>query len=124
MVDQKRAHWQDRSHFFAVCAQVMRRILVDHARSQHREKRGAGIPVLALNEDLDMPHQKDMQIIALDEALDELAKLDARQSRLVELRFFAGLSIEESADMLGISKATANRDWLTARAWLNRQMNS
>jgi RNA polymerase sigma factor (TIGR02999 family) len=122
MVDQKRARWQDRAHFFAICAQMMRRILVDHARARHREKRGGGVTVLTLNEAIDAPRRKSVELIALDEALSALAELDPRQSQIVELRFFAGLAIDEAAEVLGISKATANRDWVTARAWLAREL--
>ena len=122
MVDQARAHWQDRAHFFAICAQMMRRILVDHARSRQREKRGGGVAMLTLNEEIDAPQRKSVELIALDDALEALAELDPRQSQIVELRFFAGLSIDEAAEVLGISKATANRDWVTARAWLTREV--
>jgi len=123
LVDQRDARWQDRAHFFAVSAQIMRRILVDHARARRREKRGSGAPVLALNEAIDLPESRGLELIALDDALDDLAKLDRQQSRVVELRFFTGLSIEETAEVLGISKATANRDWVTARAWLIRELS-
>ena len=122
MVDQKSVRWLDRAHFFAVSAQMMRRILVDHARTRHREKRGGGASMLALNEAIDTPRRRSVELIALDEALDALAQLDPRQSQIVELRFFAGLSIDEAAEVMGISKATANRDWVTARAWLAREL--
>jgi RNA polymerase sigma factor (TIGR02999 family) len=124
MVDQKHANWHDRAHFFAVSANVMRRILVDHARAHHREKRGGGAPTLVLNEAIDVHHGRNAELIALDEALDALARLDPRQSRIVELRFFGGLSIEETAEALGLSKATVNRDWVTARAWLSREITA
>jgi RNA polymerase sigma factor (TIGR02999 family) len=123
LVDQKQAKWQDRAHFFAVSAQMMRRILVDHARAQHRDKRGGGAQVLALDEAIDLPRERSLELIALDDALHDLARLDARQSQVIELRFFAGLSIDETAEALGISKATANRDWITGRAWLLREMD-
>jgi RNA polymerase sigma factor (TIGR02999 family) len=123
LVDQSQARWQDRAHFFAVSAQIMRRILIDHARAHHREKRGGGAPTLALNETIDFPERRSMELIALDDALDGLAKLDPQQSRIVELRFFTGLSIEETAEALGVSKATVNRDWVTARAWLIRELS-
>jgi RNA polymerase sigma factor (TIGR02999 family) len=122
LVDQKEARWQDRAHFFAVSGQIMRRILVDHARARHRDKRGGGAPVLVLNEEIDMPEQRSFELIALDDALDTLAKLDPQQSRVVELRFFAGLSIDETAEALNVSRATVNRDWVTARAWLVREL--
>jgi RNA polymerase sigma factor (TIGR02999 family) len=123
LVDQKQAQWQDRAHFFAVSGQMMRRILVDHARAQQREKRGAGAPLLMLDEAIDLPRQRSLELIALDDALHDLARLDARQSQVIELRFFAGLSIDETAEALGISKATANRDWITGRAWLLRELD-
>jgi RNA polymerase sigma factor (TIGR02999 family) len=123
LVDQKQAKWQDRAHFFAVSGQMMRRILVDHARAQHREKRGGGAPVLALDEGIDIPRQRSLELIALDDALHDLARLDSRQSQVIELRFFAGLSIDETAEALGVSKATANRDWITGRAWLLRELD-
>ncbi len=123
LVDQKQARWQDRAHFFAVSGQMKRRILVDHARAQHREKRGGGAPVLALDEGVDIPRERSLELIALDDALHDLARLDARQSQVIELRFFAGLSIDETAEALGVSKATANRDWITGRAWLLRELD-
>jgi RNA polymerase sigma factor (TIGR02999 family) len=101
----------------------MRRILVDHARARLREKRGGGAPTLVLNEAIDYPDRRGLELIALDDALDGLAKLDPQQSRIVELRFFTGLSIEETAQVLGVSKATVNRDWVTARAWLTRELS-
>ena len=122
LVAQGETQWNDRAHFFAVCAQMMRRILVDHARTRHRKKRGGGVPTLVLNEALDFPHNRPCDLIALDDALTTLAKLDPQQSRIVELRFFAGLSIEETSEVLNISKASANRHWVTARAWLIREL--
>jgi RNA polymerase sigma factor (TIGR02999 family) len=124
LVDQKEARWQDRAHFFAVCGKIMRQILVDHARARLREKRGGGAPALALNEAIDLPDRRSFELIALDDALNSLARLDPQQSRIVELRFFAGLSIEETAEALGISKSTVNRDWVTARAWLLQELAS
>jgi len=122
LVDQKEARWQDRAHFFGVCGKIMRQILVDHARTRLRDKRGGGAPVLELNEAIDVPEQRSFELIALDDALNVLARLDPQQSRIVELRFFAGLSIDETAEALGISKSTVNRDWVTARAWLLREL--
>jgi len=101
----------------------MRRILVDHARARLRDKRGAGAVTLVLNEAIDVPEQRSFEVIALDDALDGLAKLDPQQSKVVELRFFAGLSVEETAEALGVSRATVNRDWVTARAWLLRELS-
>jgi RNA polymerase sigma factor (TIGR02999 family) len=123
LVDIKQASWQDRAHFFAVCGQIMRHILVDHARARLREKRGAGATLVALNEAIDLPEQRSVDVIALDDALTGLAKLDAQQARMVELRFFAGLSVEETAEALGVSRATVHRDWVTARAWLLRELS-
>jgi RNA polymerase sigma factor (TIGR02999 family) len=123
LVDQTRACWQDRAHFFAVSAQIMRHILVDHARAHLRKKRGGGTPTLVLNEAMDLPGASHFEIVALDDALDTLAKLDPQQSRIVELRFFTGFSIKETAEALGISVATVNRDWVTARAWLTRELS-
>jgi len=123
LIDQRQAGWRDRAHFFAVSGQMMRRILVDYARAQHREKRGGGAQVLALDEAIDLPRQRGLELMALDDALQDLARLDARQSQVIELRFFAGLSVDETAEALGISKATANRDWITGRAWLLRELD-
>jgi RNA polymerase sigma factor (TIGR02999 family) len=123
LIDQKQASWQDRAHFFAVSGQIMRRILVDYARLRHAEKRGGGAATLVLNEAIDLPERRNFELIALDDALDSLAKLDPQQSRVVELRFFAGLSIEETAEALRVSRATVNRDWVTARAWLMRELS-
>lgn len=123
LVDQKQAHWQDRAHFFAVSGQIMRRILVDHARARLRDKRGGGVTMLVLNEAIDLPERRSFELVALDDALEGLAKLDPQQSRIVELRFFAGLSVEETAAALGVSRTTVNRDWVTARAWLIREIS-
>jgi RNA polymerase sigma factor (TIGR02999 family) len=124
MVDQTRAHWRDRVHFFAASSQIIRHILVDHARARGRQRRGGGVTLLALNDEIDALPRRGMDLIALDDALEDLARLDARQSRVVELRFFGGLEIEEVAEVLGLSKATVNRDWVTARAWLLRQIGN
>jgi len=123
LIDVKQARWQDRAHFFAISGQIMRRILVDHARARLREKRGAGATMVPLNEAIDLPEQRSFDVLALDDALEGLARLDPQQSRVVELRFFAGLSVEETATALGISRATVNRDWVTARAWLLREIS-
>lgn len=122
IADQKNAQWRDRAHFLAVSGQIMRRILVDYARAQQRQKRGGGAAPLPLIENIDLPAGRGLELIALDDALQDLAKLDPQQSQVVELRFFAGLSIEETAAALGIAKATVNRDWVSARAWLLREM--
>jgi RNA polymerase sigma factor (TIGR02999 family) len=120
---ERDAQWRDRAHFLAVSAQIMRRILVDYARARQREKHGGGVPPLRLIEELDVPAHWDPNLIALDDALNDLARLDPQQSHIVELRFFAGLSVEETAEALGLSKATVNRHWALARAWLIREMS-
>jgi RNA polymerase sigma factor (TIGR02999 family) len=122
LVDQKSVRWQNRAHFFGVAAQMIRRILVDHARSHQTAKRGADAPKLSLDEALATPEQRDMDLVALDDALNGLAKIDPQQSRIVELRFFGGLSIEETAEVLGISPATVKRDWVIAKSWLYRDL--
>ena len=123
LVDAQRVAWQDRVHFFAVSAQMMRRILVDHARSHHYAKRGGGAVTLELTEAVATPERREMDLLALDDALHSLAKLDERQSRMVELRFFAGLSIEETSEVLGVSAPTVKREWASARAWLFREIS-
>lgn len=121
LVDQRSVSWQNRAHFFGVAAQLIRRILVDHARSHNAAKRGAGIVKISLDEAIGPP-TGDLNLIALNDALSGLAKMDPQQGRIVELRFFTGLSIEETAELLGISPATVKRDWTTAKAWLYREM--
>jgi RNA polymerase sigma factor (TIGR02999 family) len=120
LVDQQQVRWQNRAHFFAIAAQAMRRILVDHARRRHRAKReGVIVPL----DDVEPPAaSRGVDLLALDEALDRLASRDRQQSRIVELRYFGGLSIEETAEVLGVSPATVKRDWAMARAWLHEQM--
>jgi RNA polymerase sigma factor (TIGR02999 family) len=122
LVGQNAAHWHGRAHFLAVASQIMRRILVDHARKRHRLKRGGPIQIVTLNPEMDVADSRGVDLIGLDDALETLAAMDPRQSRLVELRFFAGLSIDDAAQVMGLSKATVNRDWVTARAWLLRQL--
>ena len=118
LVDQESVEWKDRSHFFAVCAQIMRHILVDHARKHQSDKRGAGAQKLQLDDGSLNIEQKAREVIALDEALNDLASIDPRQSRVVELRFFGGLTVDETAEVLEISPITVKRDWRTAKAWL------
>jgi RNA polymerase sigma factor (TIGR02999 family) len=112
---------RDRAHFFAMAATLMRRVLVDYARRRGREKRGAGVSVISLDENAIVP-QKGVDVVALDAALERLAAVDPQQSRVVELRFFAGLSVEETADALDVSPATVKRDWATAKLWLYREL--
>jgi len=123
MVHQHDVQWKNRAHFFAIAAQMIRRILVDYARSQHAEKRGSGAVKLALDDAMAVPLAgSDVDLLGLNDALDLLTELDERQSRIVELRFFTGLSIEETAEVMQISPATIKREWQTARAWLFREM--
>lgn len=124
LVDRRRVSWQNRAHFFGFAAQTMRRILVDHVRSQRAQKRGAGARKVALDEAVSFTPEPDVDLIALDEALITLAAMDPRQSRIIELRFFAGLTLEETAEVLDISEATVSRDWASAKAWLYRELKS
>ena len=115
--------WRDRAHFFAMAATLMRRVLVDYARQRGRDKRGAGVSVTSLEEDAIAP-QAAVDIVALDEALERLAAVDPQQGRVVELRFFAGLSVKETAEALGVSAATVKRDWATAKLWLYNELTT
>ncbi|MDD5543995.1 MAG: sigma-70 family RNA polymerase sigma factor [Acidobacteriia bacterium] len=124
LIDQQRVDWQNRAHFYGVAAQMMRRILVDHARRHISEKRGGGQPHLRLDEAIEAPSKLHREVVALDEALTRLAEIDPRKSRMVEFRFFGGLSVEETAAALGIAPATVMRDWALARAWLMREMDA
>jgi len=123
MVDQTRMRWQNRAQFVGLAAQMMRRILVDHARSHLYAKRGGGQPRLSLDEAMGLAAKTpDLDLVALDDALNRLAEVDPEQSRIVELRFFGGLTIEETAEALGISPATVKREWSTAKVWLLREL--
>jgi RNA polymerase sigma factor (TIGR02999 family) len=124
LIDQKQVQWQNRAQFFGIAAEMIRRILIDHARNRQAAKRGDGALKLSLDDALATPHRRDLDLVALDDALRDLAKLDPQQGHLVELRFFAGLSIEESAEVLGVSPATVKREWTTARAWLYRELSA
>jgi RNA polymerase sigma factor (TIGR02999 family) len=115
--------WEGRTHFFAVAAQLMRQILVDYARRHRASKRGSGVCVLTLDDAVALSPRKEMDVIAIDDALHALAEVDPRQSRVVELRFFAGLSLEETSEAMGIATATVQRDWTAARAWLHREIS-
>jgi RNA polymerase sigma factor (TIGR02999 family) len=115
--------WRDRAHFFAMAATLMRRVLVDYARQRGRDKRGAGLTVTSLDENVIAP-QPAVDVVALDEALDRLAAVDPQQGRVVELRFFVGLSVQETAEVLGISPATVKRDWATAKLWLYNELSA
>ena len=122
LVDSSRVHWQNRAHFFAVAAQLMRRILVDFARKRQFQKRGGDWRQVTLDEGLGGAARLDSDFVALDEALQELAKLDPRKARVIELRFFGGLSLEETSEALQVSTDTIGRDWRAARAWLAREL--
>ena len=124
LIDQREVNWQNRAHFFGIAAQAMRRILVDHARSRHRDKRGGDAENLPLEAaEFATSEEGTVDLIALDEALTRLAHLDERQSRIVELRFFSGMSVEETAEALGVSPATVKNEWRTAKAWLFQELN-
>jgi len=122
LVDYKRMRWNNRAHFFAVSAQLMRRILVDHARRRNM-KRGAGIQHLSLEGTVIVGAGRSDDLVALDDAMQALGRIDPRKAQVVELRFFGGLNVEETAEVLKVSAATVMRDWSTARAWLYREMN-
>jgi RNA polymerase sigma-70 factor, ECF subfamily len=121
LVDYKRMQWQSRAHFFAVSAQLMRRILVEHAR-RHNLKRGGGVPHVQLNQAIIGGGGQSENLVAVDSALKKLAGVDPRMAQVVELRFFGGLSVEETAEVLKVSSPTVMRDWSSARAWLYREM--
>jgi RNA polymerase sigma factor (TIGR02999 family) len=123
LVGMSRPPWESRTHFFAIAAQLMRQILVDYARRHVAAKRGASVCKLSLEEGTMMPRRKDVDVVALDDALIGLAKIDPRQSQVVELRFFAGLSLKEVSEVLEIAPATVQRDWTVARAWLHREIS-
>lgn len=124
LVDQKRVTWQNRAHFHAVAARAMREVLVDYARQRRAEKRGAGRTLVTLDEARAATPPRSLDLLSLDQALDRLAALDDRQSKLVELRVFGGLTIDEAAEALGISPATVSREWKHAEAWLHREMGA
>jgi RNA polymerase sigma-70 factor, ECF subfamily len=120
LIDQKSVRWQNRAHFFGIAAQLMRRILIDHARKHHRAKRGGGALKVSLDEAAAVAEARSAELLAVDEALENLTAMDARKGRIVELRFFGGLSLEETAEVLGISSPTVQREWRAAKAWLHR----
>jgi RNA polymerase sigma factor (TIGR02999 family) len=122
LVDQRAVHWESRAQFFALAAQAMRRILVDHARARQNQKHGGGVLQVEMDEALTISHERTADVIALDDALQNLAQFDARKCRIVELRFFGGLSIEETAQVLQVSPGTVMRDWTLAKAWLQREL--
>jgi RNA polymerase sigma factor (TIGR02999 family) len=122
LIDVNRVEWRDRTHFLAVAAQMMRRILVEFARNRQRQKRGGGAVRVSLDDVQELPDSKDCDVVALNDALGALAAFDARMSRVVELRFFGGLTVDETADVLNVSPETVMRDWKTAKAWLLREI--
>lgn len=124
LVNQQDVEWQNRAHFYAVAAQVMRHVLVDHARTRNYAKRGGGAAKVPLDEAAVVTQQRAAELIALDEALRDLAMLDERRSQIVELRFFGGLSAEETAEVMNISPSTVNREWRAAKAWLHHTMQA
>lgn len=123
LIDQTRVQWQNRAHFFGIAAQVMRRILMDHARKHKADKRGGEFEKLPIEEDiLIVSHEKSSELLALDDALEALAEIDEQKAKIVELRYFGGLSIEETAEVMGVSVPTINRQWRMAKAWLYGQI--
>jgi RNA polymerase sigma factor (TIGR02999 family) len=122
LVQAESIQWESRAHFLAIAAQAMRNILVSHARTRKRAKRGGGAPHVSLSEAVDLPVEEAIRILDLDDALNHLATLNTRHARIVEYRFFGGMTIEETAAVLGISIATANRDWTVLRGWLQREL--
>jgi RNA polymerase sigma factor (TIGR02999 family) len=124
LTDQKQVQWQNRAHFFGIAARMMRRILVDYARNRHYAKRGGHAFRVTLDETFIVPEERSAEVLALDYALNSLAEIDARKGQIVELRFFGGLSIEETAEVLQVSPGTVMRDWTLAKAWLRAEMTS
>ena len=122
LVNQRDVHWRNRAHFYGIAAQMIRRILVDHARAQQAGKRGSGAVKIELDEAMAVSRQRELDLVGLDDALQRLSALDERQGRIVELRFFAGLSVEETAEVMHLSPATVKREWSSARAWLYREI--
>ena len=124
LVDHKGMRWQNRAHFYAVASQAMRRILVDHARAHHYAKRGGGNQLLELDEAAAVFQRQATELVALDDALTDLSTIDPRKSRIVEMRYFGGMSVDETAEALGVSPVTVMREWRTAKAWLLRAIST
>jgi RNA polymerase sigma factor (TIGR02999 family) len=124
LLDQDAAKWQNRAQFLGIAAQMMRRILVSHARARHAAKRGGGETRITLQEELASAPQRDVNLLAVDDALNRLEAIDPEKSRIVELRFFSGLSVEETAEAMGVSPRTIDRQWQTAKAWLHREIDT
>ena len=123
LIDQKRAQWRDREHFFAMASQIIRRILVDHARRLHAQRRDGLDTRITLDEALAPQQDRDLNLVDLNDALEALSQIDSQQARIIELRFFGGLSIEATGRILGVSPSTVNREWNLARAWLYRELS-
>ena len=124
LIDQKKVRWQNRAHFYGIAAQLMRRILIDHARNHHYAKRGGGALKVSLDEAAAVTEAPAAELLAVDEALEKLTAMDARKGRIVELRFFGGLSLEETAEVMEISSPTVQREWRAAKAWLRRMLTN
>jgi RNA polymerase sigma factor (TIGR02999 family) len=124
LIDQSKTRWQNRAHFFGISAQIMRRILLNYARDQHREKRGGNAVQVSLSQAAIVSAEKSSELLVLDIALQRLAEVDERKSRVVELRYFGGLNVEETAEILKVSEITVMRDWKFAKAWLAREMEN
>jgi RNA polymerase sigma-70 factor (ECF subfamily) len=124
LIEQRSVDWQSRAHFFGIAAQVMRRILVDHARGHLREKRGGGQQEIPMDEALVFAPEQSLHLVKLDQSLERLSKLDPRQGKIVELRFFGGLTVEQTAELLGVSSKTVKRDWRMAKAWLHGDLKA
>lgn len=124
LVDQKNVRWQNRAHFFGIAAQLMRRILVDHARGRQTAKRGGGVQAISFDDAFYVSDERSAEVVAVHEALEQLSKFDSRKGQIVELRFFGGLNIDETAEVLGVSPGTVMRDWTLAKAWLHREMSA
>jgi len=124
LIDQQSVHWQNRAQFYSIASRLMRRILVDHARAHNRRKRGGGALQVSLDEAAVVSQERAAELIALDEALSSLAAIDQRKTQVVELRFFGGMSVEETAEVLKVSAVTVMRDWSTAKAWLKRAIDT
>jgi RNA polymerase sigma factor (TIGR02999 family) len=122
LIDQTRVNWQNRAHFFGVAAQIMRRLLVDHARKHNAGKRGYDFQKLSLDENIDKAAERNAEIVALDDALKALALVDEQKARIVELRYFGGLTVEETAEAMGVTPITIERHWRMAKAWLHSQL--
>jgi RNA polymerase sigma factor (TIGR02999 family) len=123
LIDQRNTRWQNRAHFFGISAQLMRRILVDHARARKAGKRGGYAAKIQIDESVAAPEQQNLDLVVLDDCLKALSRIDPQQARVVELRYFAGLTVEETAEVMHVSPTTVKREWRLARAWLHREIS-